>query len=332
MNDDKVLKRKRYRSNTVSSGRDITDFNKKYDRSANERRTKSASAISLTINSKQENEDYGLYLSTRTLPSLKTKNRRSSGHETSCSFGSLKMIKQRRDSGLRSLFRQDWSMDPSRMLSDDMGLGNDHHNDIVPSYHGTSESNLSSKSSNLDLPHHDNEVTDGNSLDFNDFAAEDSLHLDDSIRMSQLRPEKTVTFFIDNLLHDSIQRDDLDELCDLLQKNKELDLEKPNSFGITPLHRAAIDGGYRCLNFLLSRNVNVKVRDMYGWTPLHDAVYHGNIRCAAALITAGSDVETETNDFIKPIEMAPDDDMLLLIGRAMTSPGYVYDPDRETLV
>lgn len=319
---DKVVKRKRPRSNTVVFARGITREKDYYKRGTDERRTKSASSAVIDDFS---SEDYGLYF-TRTFPSsLRTIQRSSNSTSRGYPFGSLKIIKQKRDSALKSLFNQDGR------LKDDTELGYDYRRKSSTISNDSTDGDLSVCST--EDPVSDVSSRDGE-CDTGSFTAEDVIHLENSIRISQLRAEKKVSFYAEELLHDAIQRDDIDELCDLLDKNKELnlDLEKPNNFGITPLHRAAIDGGYRCLTFLLSRNVNVKVRDLYGWTPLHDAVYHGHIRCAAALITAGADVEAETNDFIKPIEMAADDEMLLLVGRAMTSPGYVYDQDRETLV
>lgn len=317
---DKVFRRKRPRSSTVSFAREITRGKDYYQTGTDERRTKSASSVRTDDFAR---EDYGLYF-TRTLPgTLRSRQKSSSGRDYE--FGSLKIIKQRRDTALRSLFNQDGK------LKDDTETGYGHfrtRSTVSTDSQSTDESpSIYSNSEESDVS-----ARRDSGCEDSVFTAEDVIHLENSIRMSQLQNKKKVSFDAEELLHDAIQRDDVDELCDLLTKERYLDLEKPNRFGITPLHRAAIDGGYRCLAFLLSRNVNVKVRDMYGWTPLHDAVYHGHIRCAAALITAGADVEAETNDFIKPIEITPDDEMLLLVGRAMTSPGYVYDQDRETLV
>ncbi|XP_001635009.2 ankyrin repeat, PH and SEC7 domain containing protein secG isoform X1 [Nematostella vectensis] len=146
------------------------------------------------------------------------------------------------------------------------------------------------------------------------------------------KDDKTVEFDVKFSLLDAIARDDVDEVCEMLRKNPCMDLTVENHLGITPLHRAAIEGSYRCLNLLLSQNVDVNVKDIQGWTPLHDAVYHGHVRCAAALITAGAHVEAETCQYTKPIEMAEEDSMLLLVGRAMAAPGLFFDPDRETLV
>ena len=93
------------------------------------------------------------------------------------------------------------------------------------------------------------------------------------------RRSRTVSFSSHSLLCSAISQDDVEELSNLIDcENPDLNL--PDEFGNTLLHRAAIDGSYRCLNFLLSRGAEVDVTDNRGWTPLHDTVFHGHTRCA----------------------------------------------------
>lgn len=147
------------------------------------------------------------------------------------------------------------------------------------------------------------------------------------------RSLRTVSFSNQSLLYSAISRDDVAELSGLID-SEDLDINLPNEVGITMLHRAAIDGSYRCLNFLLSKGAEIDVTDHEGWTPLHDAVFHGHIRCAVFLLTSGADVEAETKDFLKPIEMAEDEEMILVVGRAMAliKTGQNSNYDKETLV
>ena len=144
---------------------------------------------------------------------------------------------------------------------------------------------------------------------------------------------RAVSFSNQSLLHSAISRDDVDELSSLID-SENFDLNLPDEVGITMLHRAAIDGSYRCLNYLLSRGADVDVTDQEGWTPLHDTVFHGHIRCAVFLLISGADVEAETKDFMKPIEMAEDEEMILVVGRAMAlnKTGQNSNYDKETLV
>lgn len=156
---------------------------------------------------------------------------------------------------------------------------------------------------------------------------------DEEIKQDKRVRSRAVSFSNQSLLHSAISRDDIVELSDLIDCEN-LDLNAPDEVGITLLHRAAIDGSYRCLNFLLSQGADVDVTDFEGWTPLHDSVFHGHIRCAIILLISGADVEAETKDFIKPIEMAEDEEMILVVGRSMALNKTGQNPnyDKETLV
>ena len=144
---------------------------------------------------------------------------------------------------------------------------------------------------------------------------------------------RKVSFSNQSLLYSAISRDDVAELSGLID-SEDLDLNLRDEVDMTMLHHAAIDGSYRCLNFLLSKGAEIDVTDRKGWTPLHDAVFHGQIRCAVFLLTSGADVEAETKDFLKPIEMAEDEEMILVVGRAMAlnNTGKNSNYDKETLV
>lgn len=156
---------------------------------------------------------------------------------------------------------------------------------------------------------------------------------DEEIKHEQRLRDRAVSFSNQSLLHSAISRDDVVELSNLIDSGN-LDLNAPDEVGITLLHRAAIDGSCRCLNFLLSCGADVDVNDFEGWTPLHDAVFHGQIRCAVILLISGANVEAETKDFLKPIEMAEDEEMILVVGRAMAlnQTGQNSNYDKETLV
>lgn len=297
---------KRYRSNTVATVNVSHCEFRKMNSNEGHSNTESSSKTLDKANSEDSYLSRSQFSQSRRLSSLESKD-------------SLRLIKQRRDFSLRSLFHQ-----VDRLVECKEG----GHVQYRPTMKGRSVSAPPNRI-NIDYGTTDHEERTILKRNLEELQKQHQQLVHKDMDVIQ---DKKVSFYKEALLHDAIQRDDLTELCDLLNKHQDIDLELANSYGLTPLHRAAIDGSYRCLNLLLSRNVNVKVRDIYGWTPLHDAVYHGHIRCAAALITAGSNVEAETNDFTKPIEMAHEDEMLLLVGRAMTSPGYVYDPDRETLV
>jgi len=162
------------------------------------------------------------------------------------------------------------------------------------------------------------------------------------------RVVKRVTFPANILLDISIKNDDFVETCHLI-KSRKVDFNRVGCNGLTPLHRAAIEGSYECLQLLIDLGANVNVQDELGWTPLHDAVFHGHISCAMALINAGADLSAETEDFLTILDLADSDKMILAVGRSLilkNSGGDkseliyredevfepVFDPDRETCV
>ena len=162
------------------------------------------------------------------------------------------------------------------------------------------------------------------------------------------RVEKCVTFPADILLDIAVKDDDFVEACHLI-KSRKVDFNRVGCNGLTPLHRAAIEGSYECLQLLIDLGANVNARDEIGWTPLHDAVFHGHVNCAMVLLNAGADLSAETDDFMTVLDMADSDRMLLAIGRAMIiteGDGEkneltfyeqevfepVFNPDRETCV
>lgn len=159
------------------------------------------------------------------------------------------------------------------------------------------------------------------------------------------RVEKRVMFPADILLDIAIKNDDFVEACQLI-KSRKVDFNRVGCNGLTPLHRAAIEGSHECLQLLVDLGANVNARNGSDWTPLHDAVFHGHVSCALVLINAGADLSAETDDFMTVLDMVETDRMLLAIGRAMivtnTSDGdknklryceqAVLDPDRETCV
>lgn len=159
---------------------------------------------------------------------------------------------------------------------------------------------------------------------------------------------RRVTFPADIMLDVAIKSDDFVETCHLI-KSRKVDFNRVGCNGLTPLHRAAIEGSYECLQLLVDLGANVNVRSVLGWTPLHDAVFHEHVSCALVLINAGADLSAETDDFMTVLDMVKTDRMLSAIGRTMivtNSDGDknklryckqevfepVFDPDRETCV
>ena len=156
---------------------------------------------------------------------------------------------------------------------------------------------------------------------------------------------KRVSFQSEVILDDAICCDDFVEACHLI-KSRKIDINIPSPNGVYPLHRAAIEGSYECLQLLIDQGAKVDIVDKYGWTPLHDAVFHGHVDCVLALVRAGANLYAETNRFHSVLELAEGDEMLLVVGRTLVlkelgqdcfsgKDGFVQPiplPDRETCV
>ena len=156
---------------------------------------------------------------------------------------------------------------------------------------------------------------------------------------------KRVSFESEVVLDDSIRYDDFVEACHLI-KSQKIDINKPSLNGIYPLHRAATEGSYECLQLLIDQGAEVNITDHQGWTPLHDAVFHGHINCVLALVRAGANLYAETNKFYNVLELAEGEEMLLVVGRMIVLKELGEDcfssfdglvqtfpsPDRETCV
>lgn len=134
--------------------------------------------------------------------------------------------------------------------------------------------------------------------------------------ISKSKEKKQVRFPSEVLLDIAIVNDEFVEACHLIKSTK-LDINRPGSNGLTPLHRAVIEGSYDCLQLLVDQGAEVNIRDEHGWTPLHDAVYHENVSCVAALLKAGANVTLLTDDMYSVLELANSENMLLVIGRAL---------------
>ena len=128
--------------------------------------------------------------------------------------------------------------------------------------------------------------------------------------------KKRVTFEQEDLVRSAILNHNLSEFEEVCQQ-LEINFNKKLSDGFTPLHLAGISGSYRIVQFILKHGGKIDETDDLGWTPLHHAVSHGHIPCALVLLQAGADINARTADYCTAIELATQDEMLLLLGRVM---------------
>ena len=145
--------------------------------------------------------------------------------------------------------------------------------------------------------------------------------------------KKRVTFKREDLVRSAILNHNLSEFEEVC-KQLEINFNKKLSDGLTPLHLAGISGSYRIVQFILKHGGKIDETDDLGWTPLHHAVSHGHIPCALVLLQAGADINARTADYCTAIELATQDEMLLLLGRVMN--GVLLrtslDQNKETYV
>lgn len=89
-----------------------------------------------------------------------------------------------------------------------------------------------------------------------------------------------------SLIHAVFRRD-----CRLLRFVIEAgaDVNMADSFGLTPLHYAAMHGHSTMINILLTYGADPNVQDNVGWTPLHFAINSGTITGAHHLYYAMDD-------------------------------------------
>lgn len=145
--------------------------------------------------------------------------------------------------------------------------------------------------------------------------------------------KKTVTFEREDLVRSAIFSHNLSEFEEVCQQ-WEANFNKKLSNGLTPLHLASISGSYRIVQFILKHGGNIDERDDLGWTSLHYAVSYGHVPCALVLLQAGADINARTADYYTAIELATQDEMLLLLGRVMNGVSFKtsLDQNKETYV
>lgn len=81
-------------------------------------------------------------------------------------------------------------------------------------------------------------------------------------------------------------------------------LNQQDAQGQTALMYAAHEGNPRLIGFLISKGVNMEIKDQFGRTALTIATIYGNYDAVCVLVTAGADVHTRDIHNIKPIVYA----------------------------
>ena len=96
------------------------------------------------------------------------------------------------------------------------------------------------------------------------------------------------------------------ECIELLLKAPDIDVNKAKNNGETPLHTAAVQGNKECIELLLKApDIDVNKADDDGSTPLHDAINYGHAECVLLLSKApGINVNKAKNNGETPLHTA----------------------------
>lgn len=103
-------------------------------------------------------------------------------------------------------------------------------------------------------------------------------------------------------IFEAIDGDDINAVEIFLARGT--DVNRRDSGGGTPLHRAAHGGNQEIVRLLLARGADTGSRDHKGGTPLHMAAYGGNADVANVLLAGGADVNSLDEKGWTPFEVA----------------------------
>ncbi len=109
-----------------------------------------------------------------------------------------------------------------------------------------------------------------------------------------------VLFVLASDIHQAAKGGDLAKVKALLEKNQGL-AEAKNEKGETPLHSAASAGQLEVMKFLVSKGVDVNLKENNGATALHLACYYGHRDTVEWLIDHGADKDARDGDGSTPI-------------------------------
>ena len=105
-----------------------------------------------------------------------------------------------------------------------------------------------------------------------------------------------------------------------------IDINYPNSKGITPLHVVAQEGHVAVAQILLQNGANLHARYDDLWTPLHLAAQNGHLEMTTLLINYGGRVLGPKDDF-SPLHFAAQEGYLDIAQLLLTHDADVHGPD-----
>ena len=89
-----------------------------------------------------------------------------------------------------------------------------------------------------------------------------------------------------------------------MKKMSSITLSGADTWGYTPLHRAARHGQKESVELLIANGAEVNAGDRWGWTPLFDAAHYGHKELVELLIDSGADVNAKDRRGDTPLHRA----------------------------
>ncbi|XP_003220634.1 protein phosphatase 1 regulatory inhibitor subunit 16B [Anolis carolinensis] len=139
---------------------------------------------------------------------------------------------------------------------------------------------------------------------------------------------KKVSFEASVALLEASLRNDIEEVCYLLNNNFSPDL--CNEDGLTALHQCCIDNYEEIVKLLLNHGANVNAKDNELWTPLHAAATCGHLNLVKILIQHGADLLAVNADGNMPYDLCEDEPTLDIIETCMAYQGITQEKINDT--
>ncbi len=107
-------------------------------------------------------------------------------------------------------------------------------------------------------------------------------------------------------IHTHAQAGNLEKIKELLSKgaDQQIDIDRRDHCGMTPMHLAALSNHYDVAQFLLASGADPHAQDHAKATPMHLAAWSGSEKIVAALIKAGASLIAQNDNGCTPLHWA----------------------------